>query len=74
MRAFWQALGGILETLVRCFGIIVGSEQHLRSDLLKFCKTLKNNIKYYKNKSGAAYNFDGKNRLEGELGAMLASN
>ena len=36
LGASWQALGGILETLGRCFGTILGSEQHLRSDLLKF--------------------------------------
>ena len=39
--ASWQALGGILETLGRCFGTILGSEQHLRSDLLKFEKPSK---------------------------------
>ena len=56
----WEALGNILEGFGSCFGPNLQLGKHLRSDLLKYRKTVKNNAMHCKNEGWAGYKIDEK--------------
>ena len=51
LGASWEPLRSIFDAFLSCLGMILELGQRFRSDLSKYCKTLKNAVRYCKNQS-----------------------